>query len=66
MCRLQELSERVMDFDVEKLCNATYGERSADRANRRNGYRKRLWETRAGAVNKRLGTPIQGERSARE
>jgi putative transposase len=40
-----------MEFDVENLCNAAYGERSAERANCRNGYRERLWETRAGAVN---------------
>jgi putative transposase len=48
---IQHIVERVMEFDVENLCNAAYGERSAERANCRNGYRERLWETRAGAVN---------------
>lgn len=43
-----------MEFDVENLCNATYGERSVDRGNRRNGYRERLWETHAGAVNVKI------------
>ena len=47
---IQHVVERVMDFDVENLCNAAYGERSVERANRRNGYRERLWETRAGSI----------------
>jgi hypothetical protein len=51
---IQRVVERVMAFDVENLRNAGYGERSAERANRRNGYRERLWETRAGAVNVRI------------
>jgi putative transposase len=46
--------EQIMAADVENLCNAPYGERSAERANSRNGYRERLWETRAGAVNVRI------------
>lgn len=29
---IQHVVERVMEFDVENLCNATYGERSVDRA----------------------------------
>jgi putative transposase len=51
---IQEVVERVMAFDVENLCNAGYGERSAERANSRNGYRERLWQTRAGAVNVKI------------
>jgi putative transposase len=51
---IQHVVEQVMEFDVENLCNAAYGQRSAERANRRNGYRERLWETRAGAVNVRI------------
>ncbi len=39
-----------MQFDVENLCAAGYGERSPDRQNSRNGYRERLWETRAGSI----------------
>jgi len=42
--------ERVMAFDVENLCNAGYGERAEERTNSRNGYRERLWETRAGSI----------------
>ena len=43
-----------MDMDVETLCGAAYGERSAERANSRNGYRERVWETRAGAIDLKL------------
>ena len=51
---IQHVVQRVMDMDVENLCAAAYGERSADRQNSRNGYRERLWETRAGAVNVKI------------
>ncbi len=40
-----------MDFEIEQRCGAEYGERSDDRSNSRNGYRDRLWETHAGAVD---------------
>ena len=42
--------ERLMAMDVDNLCGAAYGERSGDRQNSRNGYRERLWETRAGSI----------------
>jgi putative transposase len=48
------VAQRMMDMDVETLCGAGYGERSAERANSRNGYRERLWETRAGAVDLKI------------
>ena len=47
---IHHIVERVMQFDVENLCAAGYGERSPDRQNSRNGYRERLWETRAGSI----------------
>jgi hypothetical protein len=31
-------------------CGASFGERSAERTNRRNGYRERRWDTRAGTI----------------
>src|SRR6185312_8519089 len=43
-----------MEMDVEGLCAAAYGERSPDRANSRNGYRERLWETRAGSIDLKI------------
>lgn len=42
--------ERLMAMDVENLCRVPYGERNAERQNSRNGYRERLWETRAGSI----------------
>ena len=44
---LQYVAQRMMDMDVEGLCAAAYAERSPERLNSRNGYRERLWETRA-------------------
>jgi putative transposase len=51
---IQFVAQRLMDMDVETLCGAAYGERSAERANSRNGYRERIWETRAGTVDLKL------------
>jgi putative transposase len=51
---IQYVAQRLMEFDAEGLCAAAYRERSAERANSRNGYRERLWETRAGAVDLKI------------
>ena len=48
---IQFVAQRLMDLDVETLCGAGYGERTAERVNHRNGYRPRLWDTRAGSVD---------------
>ena len=47
-------AHRLMELDVEGLTGAPWGERSPDRLAQRNGYRDRLWETRAGAVELRI------------
>ena len=39
---IHHIVERVMQFDIENLCGAFYGERSPDLQNSRNGYRDRL------------------------
>ncbi len=44
------VAQRMMDLDVEGICGAEHGERSAERSNWRNGYRDRTWETRSGTV----------------
>ena len=51
---IQFVAQRMMELDTESLCAAAYGERSAERANSRNGYRERLWETRAGSVDLKI------------
>src|SRR5207245_9469382 len=49
-CRAQ----RVMELEVEGLTGAAYGEKSQERLVQRNGYRDRMWETRAGTVELRI------------
>lgn len=43
-------AERLMGAEVEVLCNAGYGEITPERANSRNGYRKRDLDTRVGTI----------------
>jgi hypothetical protein len=47
-------AQRLMELEVEGLTGATYGEKSQDRLVQRNGYRDRIWETRAGSVELRI------------
>ncbi len=42
-----------MALEVEGL-GAAHGERTPERINQRNGYRDRLWETRAGTVELKI------------
>ena len=51
---LQHALQRLMEMDVEALCQAAYGERSDERINSRNGYRDRGYETRAGKVDLKI------------
>jgi putative transposase len=47
-------AQRLMELEVEGKTGAGYGEKSAERLAQRNGYRDRLWETRAGTVELRI------------
>ena len=51
---IQYVAQRMMEMDAEGLCAAAYGARSPERENSRNGYRERLWETRAGSVDLKI------------
>src|SRR5581483_6942060 len=44
-------AQRLMELEVESQTGAAYGEKSPERLAQRNGYRDRIWETRAGGVN---------------
>jgi putative transposase len=48
---LKTFVEALLSADADAACGAAYGERSADRTNRRNGYRDREWDTRAGTID---------------
>jgi transposase-like protein len=47
-------AKRLMEFEVGALTAAAWGEKSPERLVRRNGYRDRAWETRAGTVALRI------------
>jgi putative transposase len=42
--------QALMGAEADAVCGAEYGVRSGERANTRNGYRRRDWDTRAGTI----------------
>ncbi len=48
---VQTFAETLMSAEASALCNAGYGEITAERLNSRNGYRARNFDTRAGTIN---------------
>jgi transposase-like protein len=42
--------DALLSADADAVCGVGYGERSPERTNRRNGYRNRQCDTRAGRV----------------
>jgi putative transposase len=47
-------AERLMELDVGGKTGAAWGEKNPDRLAQRNGYRDRIWETRAGTIELRI------------
>ncbi len=47
---LKAFAEQLMSAEADAVCGAAYGERSEERTNRRNGYRERAFDTRAGTI----------------
>src|SRR3972149_10987401 len=43
-------AEALMGAEADAICGAAYRERSPERANTRNGYRERVWDTRVGTI----------------
>jgi transposase-like protein len=50
----------LMSAEVDALCGAGYGERRSERSNRRNGYRHRDFDTRAGTLDVAIPKLRQG------
>ena len=53
-------AEALMGAEADAVCGAGYGERSAERTNTRNGYRRRDWDTRAGSIDLAIPKLRQG------
>jgi putative transposase len=53
-------AEALMGAEADAICGAAYGERSAERTNTRNGYRRREWDTRAGSISLAIPKLRQG------
>jgi putative transposase len=47
-------AEQLMEAEVEARCGVPYGQRSELRKVSRNGYRERVWDTRAGRVELKI------------
>jgi transposase-like protein len=47
---VKTFAEALMGAEADAVCGASYGERSPERVNSRNGYRAREWDTRAGTI----------------
>ena len=58
---LSTLIHTLMGAEADALCGAGYGQRSAERANSRNGYRQRQFDTRTGSLD--LAIPKQRQDS---
>ena len=50
---IQLVAQRMMEMDAESLCGGVRGAKP-ERLNSRNGYRERLWETRAGSIDLKI------------
>lgn len=48
---VQSFAQILMGADADAICNAAYGEKTLERVNKRNGYRERRWDTRAGTID---------------
>ena len=47
---IQLMTQMLIELEVEEQIGAEKHERTPERSNHRNGYRRRLWETRVGEI----------------
>jgi len=57
---VETFAKQLMSAEADALCGAPWGERSPERVNRRNGYRARQWDTRAGTIELEIPKLRQG------
>lgn len=57
---VRTFADALMSADVDAVCGAEYGAVTDERVNRRNGYRRREWDTRAGTVELSIPKLRQG------
>jgi putative transposase len=57
---IASFANAMMSAQADQLCGAGYGERTETRTNRRNGYRPREWDTRAGTIELAIPKLRQG------
>lgn len=57
---IARFAELLMSLDADAACNASYGERSEERINHRNGYRHRPFDTRVGTIDVAIPKLRQG------
>jgi putative transposase len=53
-------AQALMGAEADAVCGAPFGERSSERSNTRNGYRRREWDTRAGSIELAIPKLRQG------
>jgi len=57
---VRSFAQALMSADADAVCGASYGERTQERTNTRNGYRHREWDTRAGSIDLAIPKLRQG------
>ena len=57
---VRTFAQALMSAEVDGICGADYGVVSDERVNRRNGYRPREWDTRAGTIELAIPKLRQG------
>jgi putative transposase len=57
---VKTFADALMSAQVDAICGASYGQRSEERVNSRNGYRPREWDTRAGTIELAIPKLRQG------